>query len=97
MLGSMTLDKFDYNIVGRVKGSIALIWSTRRLIYPSTVLNKLPRLPGLTNRLVKEVLTANPNTVVVNQSGTPVTMPWINEASTLVQVGVRQTGLFLPL
>ncbi|TRM68227.1 glycoside hydrolase family 3 protein [Schizophyllum amplum] len=42
-------------------------------------------LPGLTNRLVSEVLQANPNTVVVNQSGTPVEMPWVDEAHTLLQ------------
>ncbi|KAI5827683.1 glycoside hydrolase family 3 protein [Schizophyllum commune Tattone D] len=43
------------------------------------------KLPGLTNRLVSEVLKANPNTVVVNQSGTPVEMPWVDEAHTLLQ------------
>ncbi|EGO27630.1 glycoside hydrolase family 3 protein [Serpula lacrymans var. lacrymans S7.9] len=42
-------------------------------------------LPGLMNRLVSEVLRVNPKTVVVNQSGTPVSMPWVNEAPTLVQ------------
>ncbi|RXW24715.1 hypothetical protein EST38_g1191 [Candolleomyces aberdarensis] len=42
-------------------------------------------LPGLTNRLVSEVLKANPATVVVNQSGSAVTMPWAKEASALVQ------------
>ncbi|KAJ3516286.1 hypothetical protein NLJ89_g1217 [Agrocybe chaxingu] len=42
-------------------------------------------LPGLTNRLVSEVLSANPNTVVINQSGTPVRIPWVNEAATLLQ------------
>ncbi|CAA7260099.1 unnamed protein product [Cyclocybe aegerita] len=42
-------------------------------------------LPGLTNRLVSEVLSANPNTVVVNQSGTPVGIPWVNEVATLLQ------------
>jgi beta-glucosidase len=44
------------------------------------------RLPGLTNRLVSDILHANPNTVVVNQSGTPVTMPWIAEADTVIHV-----------
>ncbi|KAG6850899.1 hypothetical protein H0H93_006725 [Arthromyces matolae] len=43
------------------------------------------RLPGRTNELVSEVLKANPNTIVVNQSGTPVAMPWINEATTVLQ------------
>jgi len=42
-------------------------------------------LPGYTNKLISEVLLANSNTVVVNQSGTPVRMPWINEATTLLQ------------
>ncbi|KAJ7682484.1 glycoside hydrolase family 3 protein [Mycena polygramma] len=42
-------------------------------------------LPLLTNPLVSAVLNANPNTVVVNQSGTPVAMPWIDEASTVLQ------------
>ncbi|KAK4704566.1 beta-glucosidase, partial [Phenoliferia sp. Uapishka_3] len=42
-------------------------------------------LPGETDALVKAVLAVNPNTVVVTQSGTPVAMPWINEASTILQ------------
>ncbi|GJE99911.1 glycoside hydrolase family 3 protein [Phanerochaete sordida] len=42
-------------------------------------------LPGLTNRLVTEVLAANPKTIVVNQSGTPVEMPWLSDAHTLLQ------------
>lgn len=46
----------------------------------------LSSLPGLTNRLVLEVIAANPNTIVVNQSGTPVEMPWINETHTVLQV-----------
>ncbi len=41
-------------------------------------------LPGYTNKLVEAVLDANPNTVIVNQSGTPVEMPWIKKAKTLV-------------
>lgn len=50
--------------------------------------NTLHRLPGLTNKLITEVIKANPNTVVVNQSGTPVAMPWIDDASTVLQVRV---------
>lgn len=44
------------------------------------------RLPGATNALVSAILKANPNTIVINQSGTPVEMPWIDEAHTLLQV-----------
>ncbi|KAL6929612.1 hypothetical protein ACO0SA_001015 [Hanseniaspora valbyensis] len=42
-------------------------------------------LPRATNELVNAVLKANPNTVVVNQSGCPVEMPWIQKASAVVQ------------
>ncbi|GAA5891806.1 hypothetical protein JCM5296_001867 [Sporobolomyces johnsonii] len=43
------------------------------------------KLPGETDELVKAVLAANPKTIVVNQSGTPVAMPWVESASTVVQ------------
>lgn len=42
-------------------------------------------LPGTTNKLIRAILEVNPNTVIVNQSGTPVTMPWVNHAHSLVQ------------
>ncbi|EJU02674.1 glycoside hydrolase family 3 protein [Dacryopinax primogenitus] len=42
-------------------------------------------LPGSINPLVSAVLAVNPNTVVVNQSGTPVSMPWLDQAPAVVQ------------
>ncbi|KAL1848405.1 hypothetical protein Plec18170_008003 [Paecilomyces lecythidis] len=42
-------------------------------------------LPPGSDRLISHVLKANPNTVVVIQSGTPVTMPWVNETKALLQ------------
>ncbi|BGP39734.1 hypothetical protein JCM10450v2_003703 [Rhodotorula kratochvilovae] len=42
-------------------------------------------LPGRTDELVSRVLAANPNTVVVIQSGSAVAMPWLPQASTVVQ------------
>ncbi|KAG9218808.1 hypothetical protein CCMSSC00406_0001078 [Pleurotus cornucopiae] len=42
-------------------------------------------LPRLTNNLVAAVLKANPNTVIVNQTGAPVAMPWADSASTILQ------------
>ncbi|KNB13500.1 hypothetical protein FOXG_12989 [Fusarium oxysporum f. sp. lycopersici 4287] len=49
--------------------------------------------PGI-NELVRRVIEANPKTIIVNQSGCPVTMPWVNNASTLVQAwfGGQETG-----
>lgn len=51
-------------------------------------------LPGYLNDLISAVGKANPNTVVVNQSGTPVRMPWINDVAALVQAwyGGNETG-----
>ncbi len=43
------------------------------------------RLPEGDDDAIATVLAARPDTVVVNQSGAPVEMPWIGWASTLVQ------------
>ncbi|KAL6940501.1 hypothetical protein ACO0QE_004405 [Hanseniaspora vineae] len=43
------------------------------------------QLPRRTNDLVTAVLKANSNTVIVNQSGTPVEFPWLQQATTLLQ------------
>lgn len=40
---------------------------------------------GSQDRLVEAVIKANPRTVVVNQSGSPVTMPWSDKASAIIQ------------
>jgi beta-glucosidase len=42
-------------------------------------------LPPGSDDLISRVLAVNPNAVVVIQSGTPVTMPWANQARALVQ------------
>ncbi|GAP88704.2 putative glycoside hydrolase family 3 protein [Rosellinia necatrix] len=40
---------------------------------------------GSQDRLVRAVLAANPRTVVVNQSGSPVTMPWADDVPAILQ------------
>jgi beta-glucosidase len=40
---------------------------------------------GSQDRLVEAVVRANPNTVVVNQSGSPVTMPWADRVPAILQ------------
>jgi beta-glucosidase len=51
-------------------------------------------LPPNIDDLITSVLAAAPNTVIVNQSGTPVSMPWNKTCSTLVQAwyGGNETG-----
>jgi beta-glucosidase len=40
---------------------------------------------GSQDRLIKAVVNANPRTVVVNQSGSPVHMPWVDEVPAIIQ------------
>ncbi|KAH7375243.1 glycosyl hydrolase family 3 N terminal domain-containing protein [Plectosphaerella cucumerina] len=40
---------------------------------------------GSQDRLIEAVVAANPRTVVVNQSGTPVTMPWVDRVPAIIQ------------
>ncbi|TAQ86959.1 hypothetical protein B7494_g4714 [Chlorociboria aeruginascens] len=51
-------------------------------------------LPPNIDHLISRVLTLAPGTVIVNQSGTPVSMPWHKQASTLIQAwyGGNETG-----
>lgn len=51
-------------------------------------------LPAPMDDMIAAVLAANPNTVVVMQSGTPVKMPWADQATAIVQAwyGGNETG-----
>lgn len=40
---------------------------------------------GSQDRLIEAILKANPRTVVVNQSGSPVTMPWADRVPAIIQ------------
>ena len=43
-------------------------------------------LPPHTNELISSVLKVRPDAVVVTQSGTPVSMPWVDQAQAMVQM-----------
>ncbi|KAH7385037.1 glycoside hydrolase superfamily [Cadophora sp. MPI-SDFR-AT-0126] len=51
-------------------------------------------LPGRIDELISRVLGANPNTIIITQSGLPIGMPWINQASTLLHAwfGGQEVG-----
>jgi beta-glucosidase len=51
-------------------------------------------LPGLQDELVREVARANPNTIVLLQTGGPVLMPWLNEVPAVLQAwfGGQEAG-----
>ncbi|USP81333.1 family 3 glycoside hydrolase [Curvularia clavata] len=52
------------------------------------------KLPGRTDDLIAAVAAANPRTVVVVQSGTPVSMPWADTVAGIMQTwyGGNETG-----
>jgi beta-glucosidase len=51
-------------------------------------------LPGYHDALITAVAKANPNTVVVMQSGSPVSMPWLSQVPALIHAwyGGNETG-----
>jgi beta-glucosidase len=42
-------------------------------------------LPGEQNTLIEKVLDINPNAIIVLNSGSPVNMPWVNKAKSILQ------------
>ncbi|KAF9870932.1 hypothetical protein CkaCkLH20_11604 [Colletotrichum karsti] len=52
------------------------------------------QLPPGVDGLIQRVVEANPNTVVVTQSGCPIAMPWIQKAATVLHAwfGGQETG-----
>jgi beta-glucosidase len=52
------------------------------------------KLPGVLDQLISDVSRANPNTVVVMQTGTPEEMPWLEVTPAVVQAwyGGNETG-----
>jgi beta-glucosidase len=42
-------------------------------------------LPGNQNDLIAKVAAANPNTIIVLETGNPVAMPWLGEVSTVLE------------
>lgn len=55
-------------------------WDSEGADLPDTL-----ALPGEQDALVAAVAAANPNTIVVLQTGTPVTLPWLDEVAAVIQ------------
>ncbi|KOS20029.1 putative beta-glucosidase I [Escovopsis weberi] len=55
---------------------------------------KTMKLPGVLDQLIADVADANPNTVVVMQTGTPEEMPWLHKTRAVIQAwyGGNETG-----
>lgn len=49
-------------------------------------------LPEEQNRLIAEVCTVQPNTIVVLANGAPVTMPWVKDVSAILEVYLSGDG-----
>ncbi len=44
------------------------------------------KLPGMQDELIRQVVAANPNTIVVLNVGSPVEMPWVDEVPAILQL-----------
>jgi len=44
------------------------------------------KLPGAQNKLIKQIIKANKNTIVVVNTGSPVEMPWIDKVPAVLQL-----------
>lgn len=83
--------EIDYNSGKNLDGAAALAkgadvaivfahqWESEGMDLPSL------SLPGSQNQLIERVAAANPRTIVVLESGTAVTMPWINKVQGIVE------------
>lgn len=67
----------------RAQVAIVFVWRHETETRDSTDMN----LPLGQNELVEAVLAANPNTIVVVQSGNPVLLPWAHKARAILWAG----------
>jgi len=82
----------DYAAAGRVAAAseVAIVFVQQHTSEGSDVASL--SLPDHQDELVSRVAAANPHTVVVLETGGPVTMPWINEVSAILEAwypGIR--------
>ncbi|ODV82964.1 hypothetical protein CANARDRAFT_10058, partial [[Candida] arabinofermentans NRRL YB-2248] len=89
----VTIDKKDTD-ENRIKEAVELASTVDKVIlctgtsadYESEGFDrKHMDLPGAQDELIEAVLAVNPNVIIVNQSGTPVTMPWADKVKGIVQ------------
>ena len=50
-------------------------------------------LPHCQNRVIEEIIKVQPNCIVVLHNGSPVTMPWVNEVSAIVELYLGGEGI----
>ncbi|ODV82967.1 glycoside hydrolase family 3 protein, partial [[Candida] arabinofermentans NRRL YB-2248] len=89
----VTIDKKDTD-ENRIKAAVELASTVDKVIlcvgtsadYESEGFDRKDMdLPGAQDELIEAILAVNPNVVIVNQSGTPVTMPWADKVKGIVQ------------
>lgn len=76
-----TIDATKASDVAVVIVGLDAEWESEGYNHKTTDLPK----DGSQERLTEAVLKANTNTIVVNQSGSPVTMPWADRVPAILQ------------
>lgn len=82
-----TCDKLIAEAVAAASGAdVALVFAGLPDSYESEGFDRSHMdLPEGNNRLIEAVAAANPNTVVVLHNGSPVTMPWLDKVSAVLE------------
>ena len=81
----MKINFKDVSILNKENG---LYWADIRTIMSKGINDKGVILPNSQLDVALELCIENPNTLVVLQNGSPVTMPFLDDASAVLQVGL---------
>lgn len=70
--------------------NVAIVFATQYMSEGSDVIDLA--LPGKQNELIEAVAAANPNTIVILETGGPVTMPWLDRVAGVVEAWYPGNG-----
>ena len=83
-------DDIDAAVAAAKKSDVAIVFALQYMHEGSDVIDLA--LPGKQNELIAAVAAANPNTIVVLETGGPVTMPWLDQVAGVVETFYAGNG-----
>ena len=76
-------EDIDAAVAAAKKADVAIVFAWQYMHEGSDVIDLA--LPGNQNDLIQAVAAANPNTVVILETGGPVTMPWLDNVAGVIE------------
>lgn len=83
-------DDIAQAVAAAKKADVAIVFATQYMTEGVDVIDLA--LPGNQNALIEAVAAANPNTIVVLETGGPVTMPWLDRVAGVVEAWYPGNG-----